>query len=73
MTYGCYNRAPFKETVETVSVEAVPNSGMFDGMTTAVVTREWPNVFTRDCRYRLTELGKADPGCVGCKWREENG
>jgi hypothetical protein len=73
MTYGCYNHAPHKDTFQTVSVEAVPNSGMFasDGMTIAVVTREWPNVFTRDCQFRKTELGKADPGCVGCKWREE--
>jgi len=71
MTYGCHNHAPHKDTFQTVSVEAVPMGGMFDGMTTAVVTREWPNVFTRDCRYRKTDLGKADPGCVGCKWREE--
>ena len=72
MTYGCHNRAPFKETVETVSVEAVPMGGMFEArQITGVVTRSWPNVFTKDCQYRKTDLGKADPGCVGCKWREE--
>ena len=68
---GCHNHPPFKDAFQTVSVEAVPTGGMFDGMTTAVVVREWPTVFTTDCAYRLTELGKADPGCVGCKWREE--
>jgi hypothetical protein len=71
MTYGCHNHAPHKGTFQTVSVEAISTGGKPGGMTTDVVTREWPNVFTRDCQYRKTELGKADPGCVGCKWREE--
>ena len=69
MPYGCYNHAPHKDTVETVSVEPVltPVNGAIV-YTPRVVKRSWPIVFTRDCRYRLTELGKADPGCVGCKW-----
>ena len=25
---------------------------------------------TTDCQYRHTELGKADPKCAGCRWRE---
>jgi len=29
------------------------------------------HVMSTDCRYRKTELGKADPGCTGCRWREE--
>jgi hypothetical protein len=69
--YGCYNHAPHKNTFQTVSVEAISTGGKPGGMTTDVVTREWPNAFTRDCQYRKTDLGKADPGCVGCKWREE--
>ena len=72
MTYGCYNRAPFKDTVETVSVEPVRTHGTFESSwAVGVVTRSWPNVFTKHCHYRETEIGKADPGCVGCKWREE--
>lgn len=30
----------------------------------------YENKATRDCRYRLTALGKADKGCKGCKHRE---
>jgi hypothetical protein len=39
-------------------------------LTPQIVRRTWPNVFTKDCQYRKTDLGKADPGCVGCKWKE---
>jgi hypothetical protein len=30
-----------------------------------------PHVMTRDCQYRKTDLGKADPKCEGCKHREQ--
>ncbi len=69
---GCYNRAPFEETVDTLAVEPVPTpvgGGWF--YTAMAVERSWPNRFAQDCQYRKTDLGKADPGCVGCKWREE--
>lgn len=26
---------------------------------------------TKDCQYTLSDLGKADPKCSGCKWRIE--
>ena len=28
-----------------------------------------PHVLSRDCQYRHTALGKADPKCLGCVWR----
>ena len=64
--YGCHNREPFKEHTHTLAVEAPP----WPGSKPIIVSRSWPNVFTKDCQYRKTELGKVDPGCVGCKWRE---
>jgi hypothetical protein len=31
---------------------------------------DWvPHRLTRDCQYTITELGRVDPKCVGCKWR----
>lgn len=72
MTYGCHSRKPFKEVVETVSVEPLPMGGALDLQFSAgVVHRTWPNRFAQDCQYTKTALGKADPGCVGCKWREK--
>jgi hypothetical protein len=29
-----------------------------------------PHVLTTDCQYRLTELGKSDPKCTGCKHKD---
>lgn len=66
MSYGCYNRAPFKPEVETVAVEPVLSLSARTG----IVYRSWPHVFTTDCQYTKSNLGKADPLCVGCKWRE---
>ena len=68
MTYGCHNREPFKAEMRTESIEVVWRDGT---PSVAVVTRSWPNVFKQDCQYTLTDLGKTDPRCVGCKWRTE--
>lgn len=71
MTYGCHNRAPFKPMVETVAMEAAltPVNGAALHIP-RVVHRSWPHVFTTDCQYTKSNLGKTDPQCVGCKWRE---
>lgn len=30
-----------------------------------------PHAMTKDCQYRFTDLGKADPKCDGCKHRND--
>lgn len=58
---GCYDRPPFRDTL---SVQ--------DGWTKSGTkyTVEIPFRMDQECQYRHTQLGKADPGCVGCKWRD---
>jgi hypothetical protein len=65
---GCHNHPPHKDELVTHSAEIVWRKGY---PTVEVVTRSFKNNFDRTCQYRKTDLGKADPGCVGCKWREE--
>lgn len=56
--YGCHDRAPFKEYHLPTGADNLRKYRI-------------PNVMTKDCQYRHTELGKADPKCDGCKWRED--
>ena len=57
--YGCHDRAPFAPHYLPTGAPDTPEYRI-------------PHVFTQDCQYRHTELGKADPGCTGCKHKEEN-
>lgn len=52
--YGCWGRPPFAPYYLPTGAPDTPHYRI-------------PHVFTRDCRYRLTELGKADAKCDGCK------
>lgn len=61
MTYGCHNRAPYKEHV-VIRPELV-----VDGVTPSNNTFLFR--MSRDCQYTKTDLGRADAGCHGCKWR----
>lgn len=66
--YGCYNRDEF---VETVMVQ----DGYHEYKDQTVHARvplmvASPFRMSRGCEYRKTDLGKADPRCVGCKRRE---
>lgn len=65
MTYGCYNRAPFKESFWADDKEYKPGGGPTHAMKVKVPFRMSP-----PCMYRHTELGKADPKCVGCIWKD---
>lgn len=66
VSYQCHNRAPY-----------APELRCQDGWRdTAAGSREPRMVFipfamTRECNYRHTELGRADPGCEGCRWRTD--
>lgn len=57
MSYGCYNRQPFKPAFKAQ-----------DGEKQVFVEFK----MTKDCQYKHTELGKKDPKCVGCLWKSEN-
>ena len=59
MSYGCYNRQPFKEFLKV-------QSGWLGGkrIETTIDFR-----MARDCQYTKTELGRKDERCIGCKWR----
>lgn len=65
MSYACKNRAPLGEKVLAVQ----------DGWFTDGVTRYPKMVPMRfrmnpACVYSTSDLGKADKGCDGCKWRQ---
>lgn len=67
-SYGCFNREPLADMLP------MPSQYTMDTGTHKVICAETvhiPNVFAKDCRYTLTELGKADKGCIGCRWRKE--
>lgn len=57
---GCHDRKPFKTLV------AVQDGWTLDGRRD--MTRVY-NPMAKDCQYALTEIGKMDKGCTGCKWR----
>lgn len=60
MSYGCHNRAPLRHERE------VQDGWTADGRR---VLRVIPDPMTKDCQYTHTDLGQADPGCVGCRWK----
>lgn len=69
---GCHNREPFK--AEMV-VQDGWSPGAFDSER-AITTRsprmvKVPFRMAQDCRYTHTDLGKADKGCDGCRWKVE--
>jgi hypothetical protein len=65
MTYGCHNRAPLGQKVIPVQ------DGWFtDGLTRYPKLVPLPFRMAPDCKYSETDLGKADKGCEGCKWRK---
>lgn len=57
--YGCWNRNPYRDYHIPTGAENLRKYRI-------------PHVMTRDCQYRLTELGKSDAKCVGCKHKEES-
>lgn len=65
MTYGCFNRKPYKDHV-VVDVNRV-----VDGVAVFAVTH--PFRMSRECQYTKSDLGRADTGCYGCMWRTHNG
>lgn len=52
--YGCHNRKPFAPHYLPTGALDLPQYRI-------------KNAFTQECQYRKTDLGKSDPGCIGCK------
>lgn len=62
--YGCHNRPPFR------SVMPAQAGWYMDGHTRTPHMVSVRHQNTTDCQYRHSQLGKADPKCDGCKWRD---
>lgn len=69
---GCHNREPFKAEMyvqDGWSASAYENTRAIT--TRSQVIKPVPFRMAEDCRYTHTDLGKADNGCDGCRWRVE--
>lgn len=62
---GCFNREPFKDSM------IVQDGAYLDGYTSSPRLKSSPFRMAKDCQYTLTELGKVDPQCAGCKWKHK--
>jgi len=63
MSYGCYNRKPFK------SAQVLHGMSSKTGGHVKILI---PFRMATDCQYTKTELGQKDPGCVDCRWKEDS-
>ena len=65
VNYGCHNRAPFNESL-------MVQDGYFPADADYRVQRmvKIPDPMTKDCQFSKTELGKIDPKCNNCNWRQ---
>lgn len=63
---GCYNRAPLRPAMP------VQNGWRPSGSSREPVMVWIPNRMTMDCQYTHTELGQADPRCLGCEHRTDD-
>jgi hypothetical protein len=64
---GCHNREPLRDYV--VVQDGWNNDPTTQTRSARMVMIKDP--MTKDCQYTLSDLGKADPKCAGCKWRIE--
>ena len=60
---GCHNRPPFR------AVLPVQDGWFLDGTTRTPRMVPWVIRAKPDCQYTLSDLGRIDAGCAGCKWR----
>ncbi len=62
--YGCFNRPEFKH------VYPAQDGWWVDGTTRHQRMVKVPFRMAYDCQYTLSELGKNDAKCTGCKHKE---
>lgn len=76
MTYGCFNRKPFKPVTVVRDGHHVVQPVQLRTPDSDRTLTVWPELraipfrMTPDCQYTKTTLGQRDPGCVGCKHKE---
>lgn len=62
---GCHNRPPLRG-------HCTYDLDWSKGHPLKVVRIEHPHRMSKDCEYTKSELGQADPGCTGCKHKQES-
>lgn len=71
---GCHDRAPFKAEMHVQdgwSASAYENTRAIT--TRSQVVKPVPFRMAADCRYTHSDLGQADKGCTGCRWKKGEG
>jgi len=63
MTYGCHNRRPF------IKSYPAPDGYWLDGHSYTIKAASVKVNGTKDCQYTLSDRGRTDRLCDGCKWR----
>ena len=63
--YGCFDRPPYRQHMK------VADGHWDDGVQRIQKLTSVPFRMAKDCQYTLTELGKVDARCDGCKHRED--
>ena len=58
---GCYDRAPYAESQVLHGISSA--TGFY-------VRTEIPHTMSKDCQYQKNDK-YSDPGCVGCKHKQE--
>ena len=60
---GCVNHPEFR------AVLPMQDGWYLDGTTRTPRMVAVPFRMQRPCQYTLSDLGRVDPDCTGCKWR----
>lgn len=64
MRNGCHNRPAFRAAMP------MQDGWRLDGPTRTPRLVSVPFRMKRECGYTSSDLGRIDPGCLGCRWRE---
>ena len=62
--YGCFDRKPFEEAMP------VQDGWIYGGDVRMAKVKQSPFKMAKTCQFALTELGRVDPLCDGCKHKE---
>lgn len=72
---GCHNRAPFKPEMHVQDgwLHRVVQAGDQLALERTARMVDVPFRMAADCRYTHSDLGQADKGCNGCRWKKGEG
>lgn len=65
-TYGCHNRPEFRPTFP------VQAGWYMDGYTRTPRMESVRHVMSTDCQFTVSEAGRVDPKCDGCRHKRAN-